>query len=289
MKNENEGFIDFTKLIDISEGVKNLNGFTNLKEVQVKRFNNTVIKSNIYNCSKCGNKGIIAYMRDGEVHYKGCDCYNIRRQRTKLDKLGLLEIFDGTMRYENIEGDSIQDDWLKKSKSRVKNYINDFKEKDQTISLYVGGKIGCGKTHRCVYALAKLMEYFPNMSIEYFNWDIRYKELVFGKEEDKKELLDMLQNVDLLYLDDFFRLQQNDKLTLFEKETAKSIIDYRYINKRPTIISSQLYLNEIEQRDEAIGSRIREMCRQTKYVINISRDIENRNLRTRKDNNEKLY
>ena len=39
------------------------------------------------------------------------------------------------------------------------------------------------------------------------------------------------------------------------------IINYRYFNNAPMIISSEYFMNDILEFDEGIGSRIIEMCK----------------------------
>ena len=60
------------------------------------------------------------------------------------------------------------------------------------------------------------------------------------------------------------------------------LINYRYLNKKVTIISSELYYQELEQIDDAIASRIRENADDGKFVLSIKRDKE-RNIRTNKN------
>ena len=47
------------------------------------------------------------------------------------------------------------------------------------------------------------------------------------------------------------------------------IINYRYINKLPIIVSSEYSIDELLNFDEAIGSRIYEMCKD--YLVEIEK------------------
>lgn len=250
----------------------------NLNEYFVNKYNSTIYNDGVYNCKICGNKGTVACLdENNNIIMKTCKCFNTRRNRDKLKQLGLLDFID--LSYSS-QSDKIQDYWLEKTKRITKKYLTDLIENDKKYWLYIGGKTGSGKTSRCVFALARIMKANPDFTVEYFNWDTSYKELAFSK--DKENLIDDLKNADVLYIDDFLRLQQPIELSKMERELAKMIIDYRYINKKITLISGELYLMEVQNLDEAIGSRIYQMTNQGKYMINIDR-IKDRNLRLRRD------
>ena len=85
----------------------------------------------------------------------------------------------------------------------------------------------------------------------------------------------------MLYIDDFFKTTP----TTADLDKAFQIIDYRKNlsmgnSKRRliTIISSEKMLEEIIGIDEAIGSRIFEMCNRGEYVVEIERSA-NKNQR----------
>lgn len=253
------------------------NGYS-LEQQFINKYNSQFIKDDIFNCKKCGNKGFIAVLNENnQVIFKTCTCFNSRRNRQRLKEMGLLEFID---RKYSSESDDIQEKWLQLTKEITKNYVKDF-TRGKKNWLFIGGNIGSGKTSRCAFALAKMMKAKPELTVEYFNWDTSYKDLAFSK--DKEALVYNLKNADILYIDDFMRIRNANELSQMERELAKMIIDFRYINKKITLISSELFLIEIEQIDEAIGSRIYEMTNSGNYMISINRQ-EGRNLRLRKEN-----
>ncbi|MBQ3423200.1 MAG: DNA replication protein, partial [Romboutsia sp.] len=64
------------------------------------------------------------------------------------------------------------------------------------------------------------------------------------------------KNARVLLIDDLFKgsVTPSDINIMFE------IINYRYLNKKPMIISTEKYLDDLLSIDEALGSRIIEMC-----------------------------
>ena len=101
-------------------------------------------------------------------------------------------------------------------------------------------------------------------------------------DEAYEPALDDFRKVEVLYIDDFFKITKDG----YGKETlptsadirlAYEIINYRYQHSELiTIISSERFINEIEEIDSAVGSRIYEMSKGN--VLNIARE-KNRNYR----------
>lgn len=84
-----------------------------------------------------------------------------------------------------------------------------------------------------------------------------------------------LQTVEVLYIDDLFKGRQ--KPTDFQLEQIFSIINYRYLNRLPIMISSEWSIARMCDFDEATGSRINKMCREYKVML----DEEGLNYRLR--------
>lgn len=54
---------------------------------------------------------------------------------------------------------------------------------------------------------------------------------------------------------------QNGKVTESDVNIMFEIINYRYLNLKPIIVSSELTQSKLLDFDESVGSRIIEMCR----------------------------
>lgn len=245
----------------------------NYVEYEVNKFNKSKVHSDVFECDKCGNKGLIAY-KDmyNNVQYKKCECYKIRKNREKMKKIGLLDFI-------SIKNDNLQEPkeaWETKMLSIAKEFQKD----DNNYSIFYGGAVGCGKTTICAKIMSNKIDILSDLTADYIVWDISYKDLIFN--DPNHDRLNEIKNVGILFIDDFLRMGRIKELNENEREIAKSIIDYRYRNKLITIITSELYLNEIIDIDEAIGTRIYEMCNKGKYVANIKRE-ESRNRRKKKE------
>jgi DNA replication protein DnaC len=88
-------------------------------------------------------------------------------------------------------------------------------------------------------------------------------------EEFYKKQLNKYQNAKVLLIDDLLK----GKTTDADKNIMFEIINYRYINHLPIIVSSEYGINSLLNFDEAIGSRIYEMCKD--YLVEITNDSKN--------------
>lgn len=84
-----------------------------------------------------------------------------------------------------------------------------------------------------------------------------------------KKFISKFQNCDILLIDDLFKGKVNDS----DVNIMFEIINHRYINNLPMIINSEFLIDRLLYFDEAIGSRIYEMCRD--YLVQIKHDIKN--------------
>ena len=77
------------------------------------------------------------------------------------------------------------------------------------------------------------------------------------------------KNCEILLIDDLYKgkITQSDVNIIFE------IINYRYLNHKPIIVSTEFTVEELLDFDEATGSRIYEMCKE--YTIEIEKSMEN--------------
>lgn len=87
------------------------------------------------------------------------------------------------------------------------------------------------------------------------------------------------KNVDVLYIDDLFKSQKGKVPTAADINIAFELLNSRYVqNGKYTIISTELFLNDIIAFDEAVGGRLKEMA--GKFVLQIARE-NGRNYRLR--------
>jgi DNA replication protein DnaC len=77
--------------------------------------------------------------------------------------------------------------------------------------------------------------------------------------------INKMQTINVLFIDDLFKGRAQP--TPFQLEQMFAIINYRYMNHLPMLISSEKSIQEIIAFDEAIGSRIYEMTREYRVEL----------------------
>lgn len=88
-------------------------------------------------------------------------------------------------------------------------------------------------------------------------------------EEYYQRMISKYQTCEVLLIDDLFkgRVNESDVNIIFE------IINYRYLNYLPIIVSSEFTIEKLLTFDEGVGSRIYEICKD--YVVEIKKDMRN--------------
>lgn len=221
-----------------------------------------------YDCKYCLNKGYIAVIKDDDVVMRECRCMTIRSSIRRLKKSGFSDIaqkftFDSYITPE---------EWQMRAKSKAMQYASENTDK----WLFFGGQSGCGKTHLCTAVCMKLIN--QGHDVKYVLWRDLIHYLEANRFDDKKysHKVDELQNIDVLYIDDFLKTTHkvNGKLVPSETElnSAYEIVNARTISGKRTIISSELHISDISALDEATGGRISRMSKGYQILIKFNKD-----------------
>lgn len=120
------------------------------------------------------------------------------------------------------------------------------------------GEPGSGKTHLSM-AVANLL-LAQGVSVLYFQYVEGLTELKDAlradsrQEERVKTKLDTMKRVELLMWDDLFKGREDP--TAWALEVVFEVLNFRYLNLLPTVISTERTPNGLLNIDQAIGSRI---------------------------------
>lgn len=218
----------------------------------------------IYRCAKCKDTGWIneyeTVVADSEgkpyAYYRWaerCDCVKLHAAKQKLIQSGI----DENMRFANFEtrGMSV----LENAKDSAIKYADSFElfENERVNSIIFCGQPGAGKTHLGSSICRQLIDkngiqvvYMP-----YRNAVTELKQCIKDETEYGK-LIRRYATARALYIDDMCK----GKTTESDINILYEIINYRYLKKLPLIISTEKTIKELNEWDEAIGSRIFEMC-----------------------------
>ncbi len=204
-----------------------------------------------YNCEVCSDLGFI--IKDNEAI--PCECRSLIEANRILENSGISDSF-----YEK----SFESFDYSRNKASVdaytvaKTYANEFikNEKTKNNSIIFMGQSGFGKTHLSISIANYLMK--NGVGVVYMNYR---EDMTFIKQNilDSflyNKYLNRYKNARVLLIDDLFKgsITSSDVNIIFE------LINHRYFHNKPVIISTEKFKVDLLNIDEAIGSRILEMC-----------------------------
>lgn len=107
----------------------------------------------------------------------------------------------------------------------------------------------------------------------YFPWVEGFNEIKddFSVMEER---IRKMQRVDILFIDDMWK--GREKPTSFQIEQIFAVLNYRYMEHKPVMISSERDIDQMCDIDEALGSRINEMCKDYRVVLKGGRELNYR-------------
>lgn len=204
-----------------------------------------------YNCKKCRDLGYVFEIRENnhEVAIE-CECLAKKQAFEKLERCGLSEAF----KKKTFANYICENQYQIKAKHQVLKFCCDFPENNS--SLIISGRPGTGKTHLGIAAMLKLIS--NNITcryVEYNNMIVNLKQSIMDEENHMREMAKYI-NPRVIFIDDFLK----GKSTEADLNYIYRIINTRYLQQKPVIISSEKTLEEILDFDEAVGSRIIEMA-----------------------------
>ena len=230
-----------------------------------------------YDCPICRNKGCVYVLRDGtdEIVYRRCQCLKVRQEIIRIKESGLDKL-GNKCTFRNFK---TEERWQKQIKNAGKAFAS---EKPNKSWFYIGGQPGSGKTHICTAIGMQLIK--EGVPVRYMVWPEEIQKLkAYINDISFESLVNAYKTVDVLYIDDFFKVRKGEKISTADVNMAIRIINHRYNAELVTIISSELSVQQIVELDEALGSRIVEMT-PDKYNLYIQYDIR-KNYRFNKKGN----
>lgn len=220
-------------------------------------------------CKTCHERkdGEVKSLMDMKFIFKNnCKCdrerFEKQKQREKeqeierLKKSCFISMSQWAYTFDNYKGEK------DKSYTIAKNYVKEYEQmKKENIGLLFCGTVGSGKTYlACCIANALIEEYMIRVKIRNFAQIINDLQKS-GLDLDKNEYIESLTNVSVLILDDL----GIERDTSYAKEQVYNIVNSRYLKQKPTIFTTNLPYEKIQNSDdgveyERIYSRIIEMC-----------------------------
>lgn len=211
---------------------------------------------NNYECKKCNDTELIF---DSEKHTATpCECQESKKYKRLYEKSGITKAFSKKT-FENFETNN-KPNVVKQAKVTAQKFVEKYSHESSIAFL---GQVGAGKTHLCIAIANELLK--RNIGVLYMQYRdtvTNLKQNIMEEEIYQKEL-NKYKTATVLYIDDLFK----GKLTETDINIMFEIINYRYLNELTILISSEYDAQKLIEFDEAIGSRIIEMCKG--YIVQL--------------------
>lgn len=243
-------------------------------------------RMDLYDCPDCRDTGWVE-MPGRAV--RPCKCVEAKRARHIIERSGLAHVLD-TLTFDSYKDvEPWQQNAIEAARSWLKETVHGGNYRPW---LFMGGAVGSGKTHLCTAVCGELLR--NGRAVRYMLWpeDSRSLKASVNDLEEFEQIIRPLETVDVLYIDDLFKVQRDREQTNFRGETfrktikeliseadvrvAFELLDARYRMNRPTIISCEWLMDELMQMDEGVFSRVYE--RSKLFMVQISRK-DGRNMR----------
>lgn len=210
------------------------------------------LESSEYKCAKCRDLTFI--IDDGVARV--CECRALRQAEEILIKSGISEEFRNKRFSNFIYGMEKQ---IIDAYKEACIYSKCFKkiENDRKNSIMFMGQVGSGKTHLSLAIANELME--NGVGVVYMS----YREVITRLKQNMMDdvyyhrVLGKYKSARVLLIDDLFK----GKITDSDINIIFELLNYRYFNKLPVIISCEMDIDGLLNIDEAIASRLVEMCK----------------------------
>lgn len=226
----------------------------------------TESETSSYRCSKCKDEEVLLIQReDGREYAVDCICKKDRRIERMMKSSKITKNFQQrTFKNFTKEG---RPKVVCNAYDAAWNYVMNFTKSEEKDSIALLGRSGCGKTHLLMAISNNLIS--KGIGVVYFPWVEGFNELR-SNLDTLDERIRVLQQTEVLFLDDLFKGQEKvpgKEPTKFQLEQLFAIINYRYLEQKPILFSSEKTIAQLCGFDEAIGSRIAEMSRNYRVVL----------------------
>lgn len=230
----------------------------------------------LFKCEACHDNGWIETRDENGCRIaRKCQCMVAREAEDLMRASGLSEMLDSKT-FDTFLTRSPMQDRLKSTATAYVKAVIESKGQPNRPWLYIGGNPGCGKTHICTAVCGELLK--NHIGVKYMQWLDEARTLKAGvNDPDFDETIYPYIAPTVLYIDDFLkqRYTPNPVFTDADIKIAFSILNARYFQNKPTIISSEWDLTgQLFGTDEGTFSRVYERCKHG-FLLTIPRSPEN--------------
>lgn len=226
-----------------------------------------------YSCNKCKDTEFI-FKRDANGYEVAapCECRERKLALRLLANSGIREE-DTKKGFEDFK--TFGESGLITAKQTAARYCKEFADvrESRHNSLLLSGASGRGKTTLGMAVANNLIQNCIGVRYMAYREEVTRLKQIITDDQAYNEQMHRLKTAKVLFIDDMLK----GKVTDSDINIMYEIINYRYLERLPMIISTEKLPNELLDFDEAIGSRVMEMCKG--YVVTFDSSIPNYRMR----------
>ncbi len=211
----------------------------------------------VYECPDCKDTGFLYHQDENGYGYcKPCKCTELKIARERLERSGLAKEFREKSFENYFTGGNSQ---REEAKHKAEHYTEDFPNirSSPHHSMMLCGQVGAGKTHLGTACSMKLINQgVPVIYMGYREEITALKARIIDPDLYNREM-NRYKRANVLFIDDFLK----GKVTETDLNIIYEIINYRYNNNLPVILSTEKTLDDLIIFDEATASRLIEMSK----------------------------
>jgi DNA replication protein DnaC len=197
-------------------------------------------------CPECGGSGWVLAPDGGAGRARACSCRRQQINSRLIEAAGIPERYAHckVASFVTSSPDAGERDQLVRARAAAQLYVDNFVKEGggyRDSGLLFVGPSGAGKTHLAVGVLKELItRYGVRGRFVDFNSLLYQIQATFdpGSPESKRQILDPLTESDIVVLDELGAQQP----TPWVRDTLYLIINQRYMRRRPTLFTSNYYL-----------------------------------------------
>lgn len=226
-----------------------------------------------YDCEICKDTEMVMYRDENGLEWgRPCECIE-RKTALRLMAASGIRPEDAQRGFKEFE--TFDENGLVVAKQTAIRYVKEFEEIRNTKhnSLLLCGASGRGKTTLGLAVANNLMRKCVGVRYMSYRDEVTQLKQEITDDENYRNHINRLKTAKVLFIDDMLK----GKLTESDVNIMYEIINYRYLERLPMIISTEKFSSELLDFDEAIGGRVLEMCKG--FVVTFDKSIPNYRMR----------
>lgn len=227
-----------------------------MRILEQKDHNTTFHATSSYKCDKCRDTGWI----QTEKGFARCLCYELDYINRLWENFGVSP--SDVKLLKDYKPYNVQ---TQKAKEKAAEYITQYNNLDKGTGFCLMGQPGAGKTHIVLSIGKALLD--QKIKVIYMPYLEAIRELKANAMDDEYylKLSNRFKITPVLIIDDLFKDKVkkgklSGEITPADMNHIYPILNYRYSNKLPTLISTECTPNMLMDLDEALAGRILERC-----------------------------